>query len=105
MDTKAVNISYGGASPSITGPIPVTEDSYPFSTASRQYVPVDLASYGYIEEEFFVSGLANIYQWYDSGTGPATIRTPDAPYTTRFLLRRPAAPVKFSGNVIVEIFD
>ena len=105
MDSKTIDISFKGASPSFTGPIPVTEDSYPFNAANRQYVPINLASYGYVEKEFFISGLANVYQWYDSGTSPATIRTPDVPYTTRFLLRRPADPVKFSGNVIVEIFN
>ena len=105
MNSRAVNINYRGASPTITGPIPVTEDSYTFNAAKRQYVPIDLVSYGYVEEEYFISGLANIYQWYESGTSPATVRTPDAPYTTRFLLRRPAEPAKFSGNVIVEIFN
>lgn len=30
------------------------------------------------------------------------IRTADAPYTTRILVRRPAKEAKFSGNVVVE---
>jgi len=105
MNNRVVNINYKGASSAITGPIPVTDDSYPFNAASRQCVPIDLASYRYVEEEFFISGLANVYQWYDSSTSPATVRTPDAPYTTRFLLRRPEDPGRFSGNVIVEIFN
>jgi len=68
-------------------------------------VPIDLVSYGYVEEEFLVSGRANVYEWYHSGTSPATVRTPDAPYTTRILVRRPTNPKRFSGNVIVELFN
>ena len=90
---------------SVIGPIPVTEDSFPFNAANRQYKPIDLASYGYVEEEFFVSGLANVYEWYHSGATPATIRTPNAPFTTRILIRRPINNRLFSGNVIVELFN
>jgi hypothetical protein len=89
----------------VTGPIPVTRDSFPFNAADRQYRPVGLASYGYIEEEFFISGLADIYQWYYSFTSPATILASGFPYTTRILVRRPKDPARFSGNVIVEMFN
>jgi hypothetical protein len=89
----------------LTSPIAVTNDSFPFNAAHRQYKPIDLALYGYVEEEFFVSGLANVYEWYNGGNIPATIRTPDAPYTTRILVRRPTNHNLFSGNVIVELFN
>jgi hypothetical protein len=36
---------------------------------------------------------------------PAIVRTPDAPYTTRYLVRRPAKASHFSGNVVVEILN
>jgi hypothetical protein len=85
--------------------LPVTSDSYPFNAADRQYVPVDLGSSGYIEEEFIISGRANIYQWYYSFTSPATVKTSDSPYTTRILVRRPEDPKRFSGNVMVEPFN
>ena len=38
-------------------------------------------------------------------SGPAVVRTPDAPYTTRVLVRRPVNPRRFSGNVVVEMLN
>jgi hypothetical protein len=55
----------------------------------------DLAPYGYVEEEFFVSGTARTY------TDPSAPST-EAPYTTRVLLRRPADRKAFSGTLVVE---
>ena len=66
-------------------------------------MPQDLARSGYVEEEYLVSGKANVYDWPD--TGPAVVRTADAPYTTRILVRRPAKRTKFSGNVVVEMLN
>ena len=85
----------------VTGPIKVTAESYPFNAADHSTVPQDLAASGYIEEEYFISGKANVYG-YDT-KGNVIERTPDAPYTTRMLIRRPADRTKFSGNVIVEL--
>ena len=87
--------------PTVTGLIPVTTDSYPLMAASKLQDVIDLPGLGYVEEEFFVSGRANVYDWPADRT--LTIRTSAAPYTTRILLRRPADPRKFSGNVIVEL--
>lgn len=89
--------------PEVTGPLPVTATSYPFGAADHQRVPEDLARYGYVEEEFLVSGKANVYDW--PGPGPAVVRTPDVPYTTRVLVRRPASRDAFSGNVVVEMLN
>jgi hypothetical protein len=69
--------------------------------ASRLLEPVDLRSAGYVEEEFFISGRANVYDW--AADGGLTVRTPAAPYTTRILVRRPADAGRFSGSVIVEL--
>jgi hypothetical protein len=92
---------YGAASiPSVAGPLKVTEASYPFGAASTTTVPQDLSKFGYVEEEFLVSGKASVYD-FDS-EGKVIVRTANAPYTTRILVRRPAATGKFSGNVIVE---
>ena len=33
------------------------------------------------------------------------MRTPDAPYTTRILVRRPKKRTKLSGNVVVEMLN
>ena len=88
--------------PTVTGPIPVTDTSYPFM--DRMGPPREAAlKAGYVEEEFFVSGFANVYDWDASGN--PVVRTPDAPYTTRILVRRPANLNKFSGTVWVEPFN
>lgn len=87
--------------PAVTGPIPVTAASYPLMASDKLQNVVDLPKAGYVEEEFFVSGRANVYDW--AADGSPAVRTPAVPYTTRILLRRPADARKFSGNVIVEI--
>lgn len=52
----------------------------------------DLAPYGYMEEEYFVSGTARSY--------PAG--SPGAFYKTRILVFRPADPADFNGSVVIE---
>jgi Alpha/beta hydrolase domain len=89
--------------PRVTGPLPVSEASYPFGAADHQLVPQDLSRRGYVEEEYLVSGEANVYEW--PAPGPAVVRTPDVPYTTRVLVRRPARRTRFSGNVVVEMLN
>jgi alpha/beta hydrolase family protein len=94
----------GGAQvsiPKVTGPIPVTADSYPSMAASKLQDAIDLPARGYVEEEFFVSGTANVYDW--NADGGLSVKTPNAPYTTRILVRRPADPARFSGTAIVEM--
>ena len=87
--------------PAVTGPIPVTPTSVPLMASSALQTVVDLPGAGYVEEEFFVSGRANVYDW--AANGALSVRTAATPYTTRILLRRPADPQRFSGNVVVEI--
>jgi hypothetical protein len=95
---------YGTVSiPSAIGPIKVTKDSYPFGSAATTVVPQDLSKFGYIEEEFLVRGKANVYG-FDS-IGKVVIKTANAPYTTRILIRRPVSAGRFSGNVIVELLN
>jgi hypothetical protein len=97
----------GGSSttplPKLTGPIPVTADSYPLMAANRALQPIDLQKVGYVEEEFIVSGNANVYDW--AADGSLSVKTPDAPYATRILVRRPADPNRFSGNAVVELMN
>src|SRR5262249_19101286 len=85
--------------PKAVGPVPTTTESFPFMAADRATPDFDLAKAGYIEEEFFVSGTANVYDWASDGS--VTAKTPNAPYTTRVLVRRPRN--NFSGTVIVEL--
>jgi hypothetical protein len=90
--------------PTVTGPIPVTADSRPFNPSGG----TDFESQGYIEEEYFISGKANEYELVapdDTSSFAVKVRTPDLPYTTRMLIRRPSDPNKFSGNVIVEFMN
>lgn len=89
--------------PHVTGPLPVTAESYPFGAADHTRVPSNLKSVGYVEEEFIVSGMANVYDW--PGPGPAVVRSAGVPYTTRVIIRRPAARAKFSGNAVVEMLN
>ena len=68
---------------------------------------------GYEENEYFVSGRANLYEYGATGvrviarcpasTAPLGCR--NLPYTTRMLVKRPIDPGRFSGTVIVEPFN
>ncbi|MGH3297093.1 MAG: alpha/beta hydrolase domain-containing protein, partial [Trebonia sp.] len=91
----------------LLGPVPVTATSYPFGSFARKPSPVNLASYGYEEQEYFLSGTATSYkpaaqnalqadgQW-------AVVPYMTAPYTTRLLVERPDNPRAFNGTVVVE---
>jgi hypothetical protein len=87
----------------ITTLVPVTADSFPLGAADHLNVPEDLSKVGYIEEEYFVSGTANVYDWVPPAA--ATVDVANAPYTTRMLVRRPIQKERLSGNVIVEILN
>ena len=82
--------------------LPRTEESFPWGAADRQLVPTYLGKYGYEEEEYLYSGEANVYTLKD---GRAQVKIADAPYTNRFILRKPKDPKKFSGNVVVELLN
>src|SRR5215469_12520486 len=49
----------------------------PFLRSSRLLVPQDLSKSGYTEDEFLISGKANVYDWAADGT--LSVKTPDAP--------------------------
>src|ERR1700733_4157266 len=98
--TAAFAAGQGTPVPKFTGPIPATADSYPFLAAEHSLVPFDLAKYGYVEQEFIVSGNANVYDW--AADGSLSVKTEKAPYAARILVRRPANASKFSGAVVVE---
>jgi len=94
--------------PTVSGPIPATgapgspAHDYPFFATD-----VDLASVGYVEQEFFVSGTANRYNTptltTTNGIDPtATIIDGGHPYKTRIVVRRPLSADRFNGTVLVE---
>lgn len=80
--------------------IPVTKQSYPFSSAARYGV---LEGTDYEEKEYFFEGTANVYRTEaDRNIG---IRFANAPYVNRMIVRAPREPERFSGNVVVEIIN
>jgi alpha/beta hydrolase family protein len=86
--------------PTVTGPIAAAAvgdpgHDYPFYASA-----LDLKPRGYVEEEFFIEGTANRYTTPALAT--ATIVDGGHPYKTRIVVRRPSAPSRFNGTVIVE---
>ncbi len=63
----------------------------------------DYSSRGYLEEEFLISGVATSYDGAITEDG-AWDATPGAtaPFTTRFVVRRPVDASRFNGTVVVE---
>ncbi|MDJ0851037.1 MAG: alpha/beta hydrolase domain-containing protein [Myxococcota bacterium] len=59
----------------------------------------------YVEEEFFVSGAATLYNYAnDPPLGPTDIEPieEDVPWKTRIIVRRPEQPGHFNGSVVIE---
>ncbi|GAB1257512.1 hypothetical protein NBRC116495_08870 [Aurantivibrio plasticivorans] len=94
-----VNGQTAVALPHVSPPLVVTETSRPYLDASEYLRSVD-----YVEEEFFLSGMANVYDWAGEGQQVKVVAGP-TDYTTRILVRRPKDPSRFSGNVEVLILN
>jgi hypothetical protein len=89
--------------PKAEGPIPVTETSHPFCDMRFSRCKLDLAEYGYLEEEYFLSGTANVYD--EEQSDKMFLKHEALPYKNRILVRRPAEPKKFSGRVYIDILN
>jgi Alpha/beta hydrolase domain len=63
---------------------------------------MDLASLGYVEEEYFLQGTAHTYEIPRDQMSNGTPAEATHPFKTRIVVRRPTAPAKFNGTVIVE---
>src|SRR6266566_2963372 len=92
------------------GPIPSEDFASPTNNYTFYATDIALASHGYVEEEFYMKGIANAYNAPANtpATPPttlATIVTPNIPYKTRITVRRPVDPAKFNGTVLVEWFN
>jgi hypothetical protein len=89
------------AAPQVTGPIAAPDVP---GTASHNYIFFasnhDLASHGYVEEEFFIKGTATTYK--TGGTATAPVLASGQPYYTRIVVRRPINAKRFNGTAIVE---
>jgi hypothetical protein len=94
--------------PSVTGPIPSTSTNYPFIADGFGTEP--LVPAGYQENEYFISGTGNLYEYTATGirvVTPCPMSTmpfgcTNIPYTTRMLVKGPRDPRKFSGTVVIE---
>jgi len=65
----------------------------------------DISQIGYVEEEYFIEGMAQIYEPEGglSRDGKWILnKTEIKPYRTRILVQRPKDPAKFNGTVVVE---
>jgi Alpha/beta hydrolase domain len=82
-----------------SGPVTVGHVVEPLSA-----IPLDLASHGYVEQEFFAAGTAHAFRAVSSPSdGNWTVApTTSATYRTRIIVRRPSDPARFSGTVVVE---
>lgn len=101
------------SNPTVVGPIPTTA---PAGDPSRNYIFLATtlfpAGSGYVEQEFFLDGLATSYTGVCASAGctgavAEAARTPTVastgnPYRIRLVVRRPSDPAKFNGKVIVE---
>jgi hypothetical protein len=95
----AAQVPVSKAIPQVSGPIPVTADSKPFLYAQKA-----LDAVGYVEEEYFLSGMANVYDWAGSGHQVKVVAGPGK-YVTRMLVMRPRDAAKFGGNVEVTVLN
>jgi hypothetical protein len=81
--------------------LPRTASSHPLGAADMMQEPLRLDMHGYVEEEYLVSGTAQVYDW--NADGSVSIRQRDLPYATRVIVRRPADRSRFSGTVLVDM--
>jgi hypothetical protein len=96
--------------PAVEGPIPATVEppgqprDYPFLAT-----PIDLASRGYVEEEYFISkapsapGAGDGACTYTTTAGQTgSVSSCNGAYKTRIVVRRPASDAAFNGTVLLE---
>lgn len=88
----------------LEGPIPETATSHAFNGATWSKVPVPLARHGYVQDEYYARGEANVYEWVPA-TDYAVNVVRSAEYTTRVLVTRPVDMERFSGRAVVEIIN
>jgi putative intracellular protease/amidase len=63
---------------------------------------MDLATQGYVEEEYFLLGTAHTYDIPRDQMSNGTPSEATHPFKTRIVVRRPAMPARFNGTVVVE---
>lgn len=97
--------------PSLSLIPPSTGHGYPYDFVPQSpLIPgapyFNLAQLGYVQNEYLMSGTANVYQengvWGSDGHWGVSVGQANRPYTTRMLVRYPTDPSRFNGTVIVE---
>jgi hypothetical protein len=99
VSTPVTGASAQVATATLEGPITSPGGAFVASTT------FPLEDVGYVQEEFFMSGMATSYASANPLTsdGKWTVSAAEmAPYKTRMLVYRPAKPKKFNGTVVVE---
>src|SRR5262252_1331666 len=85
------------------GPIASTAQPGDPSHAYAFYAtPMDLKKAGYVEQEYFVSGIATRFPSNPANPTTESTAIGSMPYTTRIVVRRPADPSRFTGTVVVD---
>ena len=100
-----------GPAVKVAGPIPATRSNFPF--IADGFGPEPPVPSGYEENEYFVSGRANLYEYGATGVrviapcpaSAAPLGCRNLRYTTRMLVKRPIDSARFSGTVIIEPFN
>jgi hypothetical protein len=94
--------------PTVSGPVPGAIPPAPPPGAGVNAVDAGaLAGFGYQEKEFFISGMANAYDFSqpagaDGRWSVQAVAGSQAAYRTRIVVFTPRDPRKFSGTVMVE---
>lgn len=91
------------SSTAVFGPIESTETSHPFSAMRFSRLGKSSEEYGYLEEEYFISGYANIYD-LNQRDELSVVRT-SIPYRTRLLIRRPVNQDLRKPRVFLDILN
>ena len=97
------------ASSASAGPTEPVTVELPPEDQGEAFVPgvrlVEDLKQDYVEEEFFVSGTASVYNYANNpplGPDDITPITGGIPYKTRLIVRRPTNAGAFRGTVVIE---
>jgi hypothetical protein len=97
------------ATPTVSGPVPgpLPDQSPALGSESSSITPDALATFGYTQQEFFISGVANAYDFTGTPTSDgrwtvAVVPGSQAAYKTRIEVMAPNNKHAFSGTVVVE---
>lgn len=84
----------------VIGPIDADPPGDPSHNSIYSATALDVERYGYVEQEYFIEGMANRYTRPELQTGE--VIDSGHPYRTRIIVRRPTNAADFNGIVVVE---